>query len=207
MDYPWLALNTPRPSTDPWLARPSQAIHGYQAIRGWPGPAVGPEQFGELDEKVTVGSGITVSIPHTLQRVAGSSRFNLGGPRRFLDVGGIIFDDESSICCCENCADTTYLSQLVGKASPSLWGISQLGRLSLLCMDRDHWIDASLVGLRVTKYGASTQLTVGTWIGVAEVGVDWVLGRIFGVVQWLNKEMPFSRGGGQWCRGQVAAGE
>ena len=66
-------------------------------------------------------------------------------------------------------------------------------------MDRGHWIDASLMGLRVTKYGASTQLTVGTWIGVAdaipEVGVDWIPGRFFGVALWLNKEMPFARGG------------
>ena len=41
---PRMALNTARPSTDPPMARFGQAIHGCQAIRGWPGPAYGPEQ-------------------------------------------------------------------------------------------------------------------------------------------------------------------
>ena len=36
---PRMALNTARPSTDPPMARFSQAIHGCQAIRGWPGPS------------------------------------------------------------------------------------------------------------------------------------------------------------------------
>ena len=42
---PRMALNTARPSTDPPMARFGQAIHGCQAIRGWPGSAYGPEQF------------------------------------------------------------------------------------------------------------------------------------------------------------------
>ena len=31
---------------NPWVALHTQAIHGYQAIHGWPGSAVGPEQKG-----------------------------------------------------------------------------------------------------------------------------------------------------------------
>ena len=42
---PRMALNTGRPSTDPRMARHGQAVHGYQAIRGWPGSAYGPEQM------------------------------------------------------------------------------------------------------------------------------------------------------------------
>ena len=31
------------------MARHTQAIHGYQAIRGWPGSAVGPEHIAFLN--------------------------------------------------------------------------------------------------------------------------------------------------------------
>ena len=55
---PRMALNTARPSTDPPMAQLGQAIHGCQAIRGWPGSAYGPEQGPEeiLERRSTLTS-------------------------------------------------------------------------------------------------------------------------------------------------------
>jgi hypothetical protein len=155
--------------------------------------------FDETACTAIVEPDIVVRIPYPVQRVAGGPRFNTGGHPRFQDIGCVVIPEGLGMHCVEENVDTTYLSRLIGRAYQSIWGIPQLDRLSPLCMDRDHWVMASKLNLKVMKHGASTQRTFGRWIGVAdaipEIGVVWIPGRNFGVVEWLSMDMPFATGG------------
>jgi hypothetical protein len=139
-----------------------------------------------------------MSIPYPVQRVADGPRFNLGGPKALNDIGCFEVPKDLPIQCGEGVIDTTYLSELIGRAKPSLWGWPMLDSLSPRCIHRSDWIRASALGLLVTKTGASTGTTTGVWVGVTDdmpVNQRWVTGRTYGVVRWLSTGTPFASGG------------